>query len=64
MNKLSPGEIDLEVILTGSRCGATGINLNDLKIEKGVYINKLSPGEKDLEIILTGSKCGATGMFK
>jgi hypothetical protein len=42
---------DLEVILTGSRCGATGISLNDLKIDKGVNMNKLSPGETDLEVI-------------
>jgi len=62
MNKLSPGETDLEVILTGSMCGATGISSNDLKIDKGVYINKLSPGETDLEVILTGSRCGATGI--
>jgi hypothetical protein len=59
---LSPGETDIEVILTGSRCGATGISLNDLKIDKGVNMNKLSPDETDLEVILTGSRCGATGL--
>ena len=37
MNKLSPDETDLEVILTGSRCGATG--LNDLKKKKKININ-------------------------
>jgi hypothetical protein len=51
-----PEETDLEVILTGSRCGATGISLNDLKIDKGVNMNKLSPDETDLEVILTGSR--------
>jgi hypothetical protein len=52
----------IEVILTGFRCGATGISLNDLKIDKGVNMNKLSPDETDLEVILTGSRCGATGI--